>query len=69
MKTTTVKYFCDLCGKEIEKDPCLRLFTASAFVVCGLNGTWRRIDLCEKCCKFIRENGHIEKRSDKNENN
>ena len=65
MKSTTVKYFCDLCGKEIEKDPCLRLFTASAFVASGLDGTWRRVDLCEECCKFIRENGRIEKRSDK----
>lgn len=61
MKTTTVKYFCDLCGKEIEKIHYLAWFMGSAFVVNGLIGTRRRIDLCDRCREFIRENGHIEK--------
>lgn len=65
MKSTPVKYFCDLCGKEVTKNPCLRLFMGSVFFVCDLNGTWKKIDLCEKCRKLIRENGYIEKRSDK----
>ncbi len=67
MKTTTVKYFCDLCGKEIEKIHYLAWFMGSAFVVNGLIGTRRRIDLCDRCRAFIRKNGRIEKRSDKNE--
>lgn len=40
----------------------------SAFVVNGLIGTRRRIDLCDKCRDFIRENGHIEKGATRNEN-
>lgn len=60
MKTTTVKYFCDLCGKEIVKEPFFG-FAGSAFMVGSLIGTRKRIDLCDKCREFIRENGHIEK--------
>ncbi len=69
MKTTTVKYFCDLCGKEIERIHYLAWFMGSAFVVNGLIGTRRRIDLCDQCRDFIRENGHIEKGATRNENN
>lgn len=67
MKSTTVKYFCDLCGKEITKDPCFEWFTGSAFMYSGLIGAWKRIDLCYKCRDFIRKNGRIEKRIDNNE--
>ena len=61
MKIETVKYLCDLCGKEIVRDPFFGGLTGSAFMVGGFIGTRKRIDLCDKCCKFIRENGHIEK--------
>ncbi len=43
--TTTVKYFCDLCGKEIKKNNCLDWLMGSAIEVNGLIGTRRRIDL------------------------
>ena len=61
MKTTTVKYFCDLCGKEIERIHYPAWFMGSAFVVKGLIGARKRIDMCDKCREFIRENGHIKK--------
>lgn len=67
MKTTTVKYFCDLCGKEITNDSCFEWFTGSAFMYSGLIGARKRIDLCDNCLDFIRKNGRIEKRSDNNE--
>lgn len=36
-------------------------FAGSAFMVSSLIDMRKRIDLCEKCREFIRENGHIKK--------
>ena len=61
MKIETVKYLCDLCGKEITNDPCGDWLTGSAFMYSGLIGSCKRIDLCDTCIEFIKKNGHVEK--------
>ena len=50
-----IKYFCDICGKELKKSDCARLsgsFHRLAFkVAVALDGDWNAGDVCHDCIR------------------
>jgi hypothetical protein len=59
MIKTTEKYYCDRCGKELDKQPQFytkRLSLLSRqFSLRKLNDSWECVDLCDDCKKSLIE--------------